>query len=450
MTLDKNTVYTLVPVFRYSGNQQTFKSKLRVKGDTLDPYSSTELKGAFTMPYLEGMDNGHLLAYGELSKRNRIIGKTEEVILTRGIATTSSLSQIGQYYLDESIPFLGLFIAYSDPNAYGMFEEGWQEFKKLLMSNSNLPFSEKAKFVSTIEGAGDISYKIQKFEGLPDFQLIKREVLPRFMNYQNQLISQTINQSELELSILSRKIRIGELEPVKLSEAAYARVIDMEPGWGEKEELLKALTTAHPSSYAFNNLGVVYLNQANRTIKTAERNLLLQNAMNAFQRSNDFFQNPYATYNLGMIYWMQDDKISAYRTFYKSMAISKSGTLRKTQEGALGAVSNYNGDYRLAAIHLNHAEKNAVNLFNQGLANFLAQDYYNALVKFEESAILDLSNGYPFYGIALVAARNGQEMMLYENLNKAVNKSEFLKKRAPIDREFFEFHEKEGFKEAIR
>ncbi|MEX0882637.1 MAG: hypothetical protein WDZ72_04110, partial [Cyclobacteriaceae bacterium] len=155
-------------------------------------------------------------------------------------------------------------------------------------------------------------------------------------------------------------------------------------------------------------------------------------------------------YNLAMVFWMQDDKISAYRTFYRSMAISKSGTLRKTQEGALGAVSNYNGDYRLAAIHLNLAEKNAVNLFNQGLANFLAQDYYNALVKFEESALMDMSNGYPFYGIALVAARNGEEMLLYENLNKAVNRSEFLKKRAPVDREFFDYHEKEGFKEAIR
>ncbi|MEX0884705.1 MAG: hypothetical protein WDZ72_14655, partial [Cyclobacteriaceae bacterium] len=176
LTLDRKTVYTLVPSFRYQGNERVFEKKLRVKGDTLEPYSSTELKGKFTMPYQDGMENGYLLAYGELSRRKKIIGKTKEVILTRGIATTPSLSQIGQYYLDESIPFLGLFIAYNDPNAYGMFKEGWQRFKKLLMSNSNLPFLEKAEFLSALEGPGDISYKFHKLEDFPDFQLLKREV----------------------------------------------------------------------------------------------------------------------------------------------------------------------------------------------------------------------------------------------------------------------------------
>jgi tetratricopeptide (TPR) repeat protein len=176
----------------------------------------------------------------------------------------------------------------------------------------------------------------------------------------------------------------------------------------------------------------------------------LTSASEAFDQSNGFFENPYAAYNIGLVYWMTGDKASAYNAFYRAMAITRLDELRKVHEAALGAVSIYNGDYRLAVIHLNKAEKNEINLFNQGLANFLAEDYYNALIQFEESAILDISNGYPFYGMALIAARNGEEIILYENLSKAVSRSAYLRKRAPLDMEFIRYHDKVGFKDAIR
>jgi hypothetical protein len=449
-TLTKGTVYSLLIEFRYGGTTYQFNNDLKVKGDTLDPYTPVEMEETFKMPFREGMENGTLVAYGEISQGKRRKGNTSTVVLTRGIATTASLSQIGQYYLDENIPFLGLEVAYGDPEAYGMFAEGWNGFQRLLMSYSNLSFMEKAKFMEVINGPGDVLFKMYKFQELPNFSLVNRDILPKFKAYRENLNTDGAGIADLELSILSRQIRIGEKPATTIPEPAYARAIAMESGWEEKEALLLALAKAHPSSYAYNNLGVVYLNQANRTIEPDEKNTLLQNAANAFDQSNAYFQNPYANYNLGLVYWMLQDKISAYRTFYKAMVISRSDKLKKIHEAALGAVSNFNGDYRLAAIHLNHAEKNTINLFNQGLANLLARDYYNAMIKFEESAMQDRNNGYPFYGIALIAARNGEEMILYENLNKAINRSDFLRKRAPLDREFFDYHEREGFKEAIR
>lgn len=79
----------------------------------------------------------------------------------------------------------------------------------------------------------------------------------------------------------------------------------------------------------------------------------------------------------------------------------------------------------MAVIHLNNAEKSPVNLFNQGLANVLSGDYYNATIQFENSAIQNMSNGFPFYGLAIIAARNGEETKLYENLKKPLPEINF-------------------------
>jgi hypothetical protein len=155
-------------------------------------------------------------------------------------------------------------------------------------------------------------------------------------------------------------------------------------------------------------------------------------------------------HNLGIVFWLWKDKFSAYNNFYRSIALTESDDLLKVHQAALGAVSIFNGDYRLAVIHLNKAESNPVNLFNQGLANLLMGDDYNATIQFENSAIKNMGNGFPFYGLAIIAARNGEEMKLYENLKKAISRSDFLRKRAANDFEFAAYHEREGFKKVLR
>jgi tetratricopeptide (TPR) repeat protein len=225
---------------------------------------------------------------------------------------------------------------------------------------------------------------------------------------------------------------------------------EREPGWSEKEAILRAMVEIYPSAYAYNNLGLVFTNQANRTQNTKERNQLLENALFAFNRSNGLFENPYAVHNLGIVFWLWKDKFSAYTNFYRAIALTNSDDLLKVHQAALGAVSIFNGDYRLAVIHLNKADKNPVNLFNQGLANVLMGDDYNATLQFENSAIRNMGNGFPFYGLAIIAARNGEEMKLYENLRKAITRSDFLRNRAAGDFEFAAYYEHVGFKEVLR
>tara|TARA_R110001592_G_scaffold9215_1_gene49094 strand:- start:4558 stop:6096 length:1539 start_codon:yes stop_codon:yes gene_type:complete len=448
----KNETYVLSPYFKYGNETYTFEKKMQVKGDTLDVYSGVKLKKSFTMPFVAGMEKGALFARGEILNNQSVSQQeTDEVLISQGIITTASLSQIGQYRGQEQYPVLGLWAEPSEPETMGMlYENDWEDLAKIFTTYSGIPFTAKAPFLETIEGPGDGTYKMNKMKTLAHFAQVDRDVFKRFERLNAQSMEGFDEVSNLQLSILARSVRAGTVPADTLSEKDYIRALNREPGWTEKEALLRAMVEVYPSAYAYNNLGVVFTNRANRTQNTKDRNHLLENALFAFNRSNGVFENPYATYNLGIVFWLWEDKFSAYTSFYRANSLTNSDKLTKIHQAALGAVSIFNGDYRLAVIHLNKAEPNPTNLFNQGLANVLSGDHYNATIQFEKSAIQNMGNGFPFYGLALIAARNGEEGKLYENLKKAITRNDFLRERAVNDFEFAAFHKKEGFKEVIR
>ncbi|SHN21826.1 hypothetical protein SAMN04488057_11149 [Cyclobacterium lianum] len=451
-SLRKNEVYTLRPVYVFGNEKHTFTNSIQVSGDTLDPHESIELKGNFSMPFTEGMEKGTMYAQSAISRKNQeIAGRVPETVLTHGIITTASMAQIGQYRGQESLPVLGALISIDSEESMGMLADGWQALEDRLAGYSNLPYAEKAPFLEVLKGPGDWTYKKKQMEGLPHYPIVERDVLSRFETlFGRQLATRDAGVSEIQRAILARNIRQGTVPADTLTEVGLAIAASKEPGWTEQEALLRAMEEVYPSAYVYNNLGVVFLNLANRVTDVKMKNQYLENALFALNRSNAIFENPHAVYNLGVVFWLWEDKFSAYNNFYRALALTRSDRLTKRYEAALGAVSIFNGDYRLAAIHLNKAVQNPVNLFNQGLANLLAKDYYNATVKFEESAIQNMSNGFPFYGLALVAARNGEVDKLYENLRKAVSRSEYLRQRALVDREFGLYHEQQRFKDILR
>jgi tetratricopeptide (TPR) repeat protein len=204
------------------------------------------------------------------------------------------------------------------------------------------------------------------------------------------------------------------------------------PRLHEKETIYLKLTEIFPSELSFNNLGVVYLNQAQRELNHQEKNLLINKAIAMFRQANKFRITSVSMHNLGRALILRGDYFEAY------VAISEASTLERDEtneflrinEGVRGGLDILNGDYRLATIRLNRAPENEINLFNKGLAYFLVDDLAPALEAFEESVQANREFGYGFYGLAMIAAVSGDKQGLFENLKKAVERSEFLKDRA--------------------
>jgi tetratricopeptide (TPR) repeat protein len=150
---------------------------------------------------------------------------------------------------------------------------------------------------------------------------------------------------------------------------------------------------------------------------------------------------------LGRALILRGDYFEAYVAISEASALERDETneFLRLNEGIRGALDIINGDYRLATIRLNRAPENETNLFNKGLAYFLIDDLAPALEAFEQSVQANRDYGYGFYGLAMIAAVTRDKQALFENLAKAVERSEFLKERALRDILFQPYQDESEF-----
>jgi len=446
----KNANYKLIPEFHYGSRTVVFEeSQFIFEGAKIEPSVTPEKRQSFSMRFENGMESGTLEIYGVAYNNSGWYKKrTKSSVLTRGVKNTPSLAQLGQIYESGNIFQIGLYVPRDGVDSYGMFQDGWRTFKDALQSYSGIGFDERAKIMTLIQGRGDYSYKEKQLQESPQYVALRRDVILRIPNLTTGLPE--IQKTPMEISVLAHHIRNNNAVPQVLTESELAYAAANEPRLSEKNKLYFAMVKGYPSVFSWNNLGVTYLNLYHREVDRSKKLGHLSAARDAFDRANGIFENPYASFNMAMVDALLGNFLEAYQGFYISMSLTQSEELRKLHQAKLGAVSILNGDYRLAATHLNQGDRNQVNMFNRGLAYVMMEDYYNALISFEDSAVLEIENGYPFYGLALIGARNGEEERLFENLAKAVEKNEYLKQRALIDLEFLFYRQHDRFKNIFR
>jgi tetratricopeptide (TPR) repeat protein len=447
--ITKDIRYEIIPEFHFDRKIQTFDKSIVFEGKNFPPSEIPKNSATFSMPYYEGMENGQLETYGVGYWKGRTKGRrSSSSVISQGMLNTPSLTQFGQSYQEKGIPELGLYVPTSGRETLGMYQSGWTEIRTVVMGYSLLSFSEKSQYMRVIEGKGDFTYKERMFQELPQYALFRRDVIPRLLRLEQGI--SIIKQTPMEISIMANHILKSNAVPQVLSEEDLAYAAMNEPRLKEKNELFAAMVKAYPSVFSWNNLGVTYLNLAQRSFDRISKMGLMVQAQEAFIQANEMFVNPFASYNLALLTIMNGDGLGAYQEFFISMSLSQHEPVRKMHQAKLGAASILNGDYRLAAIHLDQAERNEINLFNRGLAYFMARDFFNATISFEDSALLNFANGYPFYGLALVASRSGEEGKMVENIERAITRTEYLRNRVAYDLEFADYHQTESFLQVIR
>ncbi len=448
--LTRDVVYTIFPEFHYGNNRiYVFDENLTFKGENETPGVSPQGKLALTLPFREGMERGELKAYGVATDRKgRFRKSTSKRTVSSGIINTQSLALLGERYEEGSIPKWGLEVPHDQNLMFGMYHGAWQELKNAIMRYSGVGFEEKSAFIRILEGRGDYSYKEKRLKALPQYDKISREVFGRVSTFRVGVGQKKL--SDQEISVMANHILNNNASPLTLSEADLAYAAMEEPRLNERNRLFESLVKAYPSVFSWNNYGVTLLNLAERAGSSADKNKFLGMAMQAFEEANSIFPNSYASYNRALVLMLYGDYGGAYEEFYRSMYLTENDDLRRLHEAKLGAVSIHTGDYRLGIIHLDKAFPSEITLFNKGLAYLLAEDYLNSLINFEEAALMNMENGYPFYGMALIAARNGEKAKLGEYLGKASEKSKTLQNRAAEDLEFMIYRDTEEFKNALR
>ncbi len=341
-----------------------------------------------------------------------------------------------------------------DPNAVNIKivdpKQDWLLFRHLLRTFENIDMKERDKYFDIIYSEDSYEGKINRMKLLPSYTILSRE---KFADMQMARVTVMLEQdrsSDPEISGLAHSYINGTAKGDELTEAELARAAELNPGLKERQILYEAMLSLHGSALAYNNLGVVYLNQAHRMNRISDKNQKVNEAMRMFRMSYEINESAYARHNMGQAYLMWGDYDAAYLEISEANSLSKDqALLNAINEGKRGALDILRGDYKLATLRLSKAPATEVNLFNKGLAFYLAEEYAEAAIAFEQSALANMNYGYAFYGLALVAANNHDEERLFENLKKAINRSPYLKNRAATDLEFRDYFKDPAFIEAI-
>ncbi len=333
------------------------------------------------------------------------------------------------------------------PTGTGFRKNDWFDFRLLLGEYGRLDSEEKEAYYEILQGGSGFEWQLMQMKQLKSFNQVARDIFPKLRSTKVTVVLENIRLTDPEISASVYKLlrENKSTEDFSVEHLIYAG--QEASCLYEREAIYKKLIEIAPSELAFNNLGVVYLNQAQRELGYKQRNDLISKAIDMFRQSNKIRATSKAMHNLGRALILRKDYFDAY------VAISEASGLERNEndeflrynEGLRGALDIVNGDYRLATIRLNRAPANEVNLFNKGLAYFLAEDMFQASIAFEESVQVNRTYGYGFYGLAMIAAAIRDRQALYENLKKAVEQSAYLKERAIHDILFSPYREEQEF-----
>ncbi|MCH6233253.1 TPR end-of-group domain-containing protein [Cognataquiflexum rubidum] len=329
-----------------------------------------------------------------------------------------------------------------------MYRSGdWFDLRQLLTDYEGITQEQKEEVYTILLNGNSFASQLASLQKLPGYRNISRDLFPmlRSAKVSFELENTRLNDVEISAGVFALLKDQKPLEGFGEEHLTYAAQNALK--LDEKEAIYKKLAELYPSEHAFNNLGVVYLNMAQRELDVRKRNILITDAISNLTQANKIKASSITLHNLGRAYLLREDYFEAYIAISEASALEKEETneFLNYNEGLRGALDILNGDYKLATIRFNRTMENESNFFNKGLAYFLSEDYLAASENFEAAVQADRETGYGFYGIALVAAANGDKEALMENLGKAVERSEFLKEKALKDINFKNYRNEQEF-----
>jgi tetratricopeptide (TPR) repeat protein len=336
----------------------------------------------------------------------------------------------------------------SNVRVESMYRSGdWFDLRQLLTDYEGITQEQKAEVYNVLLNGSSFASQLASLQKLQVYRNISRDLFPKLSSVKVsfELENTRFNDAEISASVFALLNSSSPLEGFGEDHLTYAAQNALK--LDEKEAIYKKLIELFPTQLSYNNLGVVYLNMAQRELDVRRKNILISDALANLKQANKIKPGSIPLHNIGRAYLLRGDYFESYIAISEASGMEKEETndFLNYNEGLRGALDIINGDYRLATIRFNRTVENESNFFNRGIAYFLSEDYLKAMENFEAAVQADRETGYGFYGLALVAAMNRDRDAVMENLGKAVERSEYLKQRALNDINFKNYREGQDF-----
>lgn len=336
--------------------------------------------------------------------------------------------------------------------------QDWNAFRAVMQVSPKLNDKQKAEIAAIVEGPGEFVSKELKLQALPYYNVLLRDVYPPLRTAKIEILQIKPKPTEAEIVVLAKQIAEGRESADKLSAEEMLFAADKTPDLGEKERIYQAVIKKSDSHIAYNNLGVVYLNQALNAEKAGDKAAMMaaiDKAVVQLEYAAKKKETPESHINLAGVKLMKGDLAAAKASLEKASGAGGSvGTAVNAMRGYLAIAA---ADYPSAIQYLSGGGDNPTVLYNKGLAyllnaskNKVEADFAKSAASLKEAVAANDKNGLSYYVAAIVAARTKNEAAMTDNLKAAISRDASLKERAVRDLEFVGYWESASFKEALR
>ncbi|MEN2282328.1 hypothetical protein AAGF08_09335 [Algoriphagus sp. SE2] len=326
----------------------------------------------------------------------------------------------------------------------------WFDFRLLLRDYDKLSTQKKDQFYSILLNGKDYQAQSRELRGISGFDQVSTDLFPKLRSAKIEILSKPLPGLNQEQAAKLKEALAGTGLNSGLSQIEWAIAGESSPRLEDKEEIYSKMTELYRSVIPYNNLAVVKMRQAQRTLHPNRKAILWEEANRLLEQAARIENNPYVLHNQGQILVLQGHAWEAYKKLSDASVLTKNEDFIKSNESLRGALDILRGDYKLATLRFQYQYADPKDFFNKGLAYFMSGDYANASLSFEESVTAGRSYGYGYYGLALIAAESGQKEVVMIHLKAAIDASEVLYQKALIDPEFEEVRETQEFFEIFR
>jgi len=309
-------------------------------------------------------------------------------------------------------------------------ENDWFDLRLLLREYKGISTNRREELYAILMNQESFAEQRERLNKVPGFSQVSQDLFPRLRAVKIEVTSKPrrgldMNQSNKLKDALSKNDGTN-----RLSFAEWALAAEATQSIEEKAVIYSKMTEFFRSPLPYNNMAVVRMRQAQRTLDLGSKEVLWEEAMRLLNQSNRIEQTPHALHNQGQILAMSGEHWEAYKKLSDASTMTSSPDFLQHNEALRGALDILRGDYKLATLRFDYSFTDPKDYFNKGLAYYMIGDYINANLAFEESVLLGRTFGYGYYGLAMIAAAGGQKEVAMIQLKKAIAANRQLAERA--------------------
>ncbi|MEB2780985.1 hypothetical protein U3A58_11325 [Algoriphagus sp. C2-6-M1] len=326
----------------------------------------------------------------------------------------------------------------------------WFDFRLLLREYGKISTQRKDQFYAVLLNGSDYQSQTQELKKIPGFNQVASDLFSNLRAAKIEVVAKPLPGLNQSQSAVLQKALEDSSANSELDLADWAVAGETTPRLEDKAKIYAKMTELFRSVIPYNNLAVVKMRLAQRTLDHDTQNMLWKEANDLLYQATKIGTDPYVLHNQGQIMVLQGKTWDAYKKLSDASVLTRNQDFLKFNESLRGALDIMRGDYKLATLRFNYPYSEPKDFFNKGLAYFLAKDFTNASLSFEESVMAGRNFGYGFYGLAMIAAESGQTEVAILQLDKAIHASELIYQKALVDPIFEEIRSSDDFFQLFR